>query len=114
MTQPTKATTTETGAPVAAPLPSSTELARRLEQDRLPRDWGRLLSSVVTGLFSLCTGVLAIGASFRAGDPIVVAVILGVFGGMSVGTGWITWRWARSLPPVRFLATPRERDELDT
>jgi hypothetical protein len=36
----------------------------------------------------------------------------GIFGGMTTGFGWLTWRWARSLPAARALASPRERDEL--
>jgi len=113
MTRPTKTTTEDTGAPVAGPSPPSTELARRLEAERLPRNWWRLVSSVVTGVATAFTALLTAGLLAIA-DGVVEAVLLGViFGGMTSGFGWLTWRWARSLPPARALASPREQDELD-
>jgi hypothetical protein len=109
-----KAKTQETGAPVAAPTVSSTEIATRLEQERLPRNWWRLFSSVVTGTAALLFGLLTVSLLWRTRDPFAAVMMLAIFGGMTTGFSWLTWRWARSLPPARALASPRERDELDS
>ena len=113
MSRAGKTTTQETGAPVAAPAPPTTELARRLEAERLPRDWLRLLSSVVTGVATLLFGLLTVGAILKANGVFERVMLTTIFGGMTTGFAWLTWRWSRSLPAARLLATPRERDELD-
>jgi len=113
MTRAEKTTTEDTGAPVAAPAPPTTEIAHRLEAERLPRDWMRLLSSVVTGMATVLFGLLTAGLMAKADDVFELVMLTTIFGGMTTGFAWLTWRWARSLPPARSLATPREQDELD-
>lgn len=82
MTQPTETTTQQTGAPVVAPARKL--LSTRLQRDRPPRGWGRLLSSVVTGvatvLFSLATARM-VGAP----QPFAIITMLAIFGGMTCG-----------------------------
>jgi len=113
MTRAPKTTTEETGAPVAAPPPPTTEIVHRLEAERLPRDWMRLLSSVVTGMATVLFGLLTAGLIAKADGVFELVMLTTIFGGMTTGFAWLTWRWARSLPPARSLATPREQDELD-
>jgi hypothetical protein len=113
MARAPKTTTEETGAPVGAPAPPTTEIARRLEAERLPHDWLRLLSSVVTGVATLLFALSTAGAIVKADGVFEFVVLTSILGGMTTGFAWLTWRWARSLPAARLLATPRERDELD-
>jgi hypothetical protein len=38
--------------------------------------------------------------------------VTGLMAASTGGFGWLTWRWARGLPPTAALATPRELEEL--
>jgi hypothetical protein len=106
---------------MAVPSPSPQEFVARVDRDQVPKDVDRRVSSVVTGVATLGFGGLtALLAALLLQNPasksgpmlILVWLFVVLLGGATTGFGFLTWRWARSLPPSQRLATTRERDEL--
>lgn len=90
----------------AVAFPSAESLEERIEADQIPKDAGRILSSVVSGAGTLLFAAMAVAVAVLAlqmpspPNALIVAAGVLVLGGTAVGMGWLTWRWARSLPPV--------------
>lgn len=108
---------------VPVPVPSQRELEARVRSDRLPKNIGRRVASVVTGVATVGFGgltatMIALLIKYglaKGGTGIFVALsFIAILASMTFGFGFLTWRWARGLPPAKSLAlTERERDEID-
>ena len=117
--KPTSPTTS-----TAVAFPAQATLDAQLRDAKVPLNIGRRLSSVVTGVATLAFGsitALMTALLFQAGGGRSVSGLLGagafilISAGMTAGFGFLTWRWARGLPPSKDLAfTEQEHDELSS
>jgi hypothetical protein len=97
-----------------APAPSPMALETRLRDDKLPMEPARVASSCLTAFMTFAFGgITAIAAVQLVREPTLASLLgVAVLGSFTSVFGFLTWRWSRSLPPSKRLATPRERDEL--
>jgi hypothetical protein len=104
------------GAPAAVAFPSEESLVRTVQQNRRGTNVARVVSSSVSGcatlLFAGLTVAVAVAALSKGSLPAAAAALIPA--AMTAGFGFLTWRWARGLPPSKQLASNEmERDELD-
>jgi len=116
----------ETSAPktsTAVAFPTHATLNAKVRDGKVPSNIGRRVSSVVTGVATLGFGsITALMTAMMLQAPAGRLSLLGLLGAgafilfLAATTGafgFLTWRWARSLPPSKNLAiTQQERDEI--
>ena len=103
------------GSPIAIPFPAQSELEHRAAAAEVPVHHVRRISSVLSGFMTLlcggcCGGMVAaicVAISQKDGgweDALGFIVLGPILGLGTVAFGFLTWRWARSLPPTEIIA----------
>lgn len=107
--------TEESGEPAAVAFPSEESLVRKVSEHKRRPNVARVVSSSVSGCATLLFGAATVAMLVMAVTTHwAAALAAAVMGTMTGAFGFLTWRWARGLPPTKQLATnEQERDELE-
>jgi hypothetical protein len=104
-------------AAVAVPSVDDDAIARRLTKPALRPNNGRRMATVVTGFGAVFFGILTIAlvasGVIAPGRWAGVALLAAFTASMGSGMAFLSSRFARGLPPFRFLASADELDHLD-
>lgn len=104
---------------VAVPAVDDDAIARRLAKPALRPNKGRRMAAVVTGFGAVFFGIFAVGivavGLLGLGGPrwLSLSLLAALLGSMGMGMAFLSSRFARGLPPFRFLASADELDHLD-